>query len=133
MTKRLLLTASVFGFLCVAFGAMGAHKLKELISATNLEIFEKGVRYQFYHTIAILLVALLHEQFKRKQFYYAGMLFSAGIVCFSGSLYLLAMRDLLGLNSTNIIGPITPIGGMFFLAGWIMLFVGVQKSDFKKG
>lgn len=131
MTKRLLITAAVFGFLCVALGAMGAHKLKDLISAAHLEIFEKGVRYQFYHTFAIIAAALMLEQFNRKQFYYAGMFFSAGIVCFSGSLYLLALRDLLGITSTVVIGPITPIGGLFFLAGWVLIFIGVLKAEYK--
>ncbi|MEO8147290.1 MAG: DUF423 domain-containing protein [Bacteroidia bacterium] len=135
MIKRLLLAASVLGFMAVALGALGAHKLKEIISATNLDIFEKGVTYQFYHVSAMIAAAILLHLYGNKRFYHAGMFFFAGIICFSGSLYLLALRDVYvtGANQfsdiipTVIIGPITPIGGLLFLTGWVLLLSGVLK------
>jgi uncharacterized membrane protein YgdD (TMEM256/DUF423 family) len=127
MTKRLLLIASVSGMLAVAFGAMAAHKLKELITPYQIEIFQKGVTYQFYHTFAILAAALLLDSFNSKQFYTAGILFLTGIFCFSGSLYALALNDYLHI-STKIIGPVTPVGGLFFIAGWFVLLTAILKT-----
>lgn len=125
----------MLGFFTVALGALGAHKLKQVLTAANLEIFEKGIRYQFYHVIAILSCALLLEKFRQKNFYYAGMLFIAGIICFSGSLYILALHPLhiSSGNSlshyfpTNVIGPVTPIGGLLLLSGWLLMFLGAIR------
>ena len=127
MTKRLLLIAAISGVLAVALGAMAAHKLKELISPYQLEIFQKGVTYQFYHTFAILASALLLDRFSTKKFYTAGILFLTGILCFSGSLYLLALNDFLNIP-TMVLGPITPFGGLLFIAGWLVLFAGILKT-----
>ena len=133
--KRLLIIAGVLGLIAVAFGALGAHALKNIITAQQLEIFEKGVRYQFYHTLAIIAVALAFGQTGQKHFYYAGNLFLWGIICFSGSLYLLALQTvnisdtliLSNLVPTKVIGPVTPIGGLLFIAGWLMLLRGASK------
>lgn len=135
MIKRLLIAASALGFIAVAFGALGAHKLKDILSAENLEIFQKGVTYQFYHVFAMIAAAILLKQYDEKRFYRAGMFFMAGIICFSGSLYILALRDvqvsaaskMSDIIPSIIIGPITPIGGLLFLTGWIILLTGVMK------
>lgn len=127
MTKRLLIIAAISGMLAVAFGAMAAHKLKELITPYQIEIFQKGVTYQFYHTFAMVAAALLLDRFGNKQFYSAGILFLTGVLCFSGSLYILALNDFLNI-STKIIGPVTPIGGLFFIAGWAVLLTGILKT-----
>src|ERR1035438_1581718 len=92
------------------FGAFGAHTLKELINENSLRIFEKGVSYQFYHTFALFIAILLLERSNIKYFKWAAIGFICGILLFSGSLYLLAMGDLIGINKM-IIGPITPLGG----------------------
>ncbi|RZJ82255.1 MAG: DUF423 domain-containing protein, partial [Chryseobacterium sp.] len=91
MNRKIILTASLFGFTAVVFGAFGAHTLKESISAQALEIWNKGVSYQFYHVFALLFLSTF-ARFKNKLVNLAYIFFTAGIVLFSGSLYLLATR-----------------------------------------
>jgi uncharacterized membrane protein YgdD (TMEM256/DUF423 family) len=106
----------MFGFLGVAFGAFGAHALRNRLSPEMLTVFETGVRYQMYHSFAILIVAAAMGHFGDARLLpLAGWLFTAGIVFFSGSLYLLALTDV------RTLGAITPIGGLLFLAGWACL------------
>ena len=123
MNRIHLIIASIFGCTAVMLGAFGAHTLKELINENSLRIFEKGVSYQFYHVFALFISAILLERYNSKYFKWAANCFICGILLFSGSLYLLAMGDLIGINKT-IIGPITPMGGICFIAGWICLIVG---------
>ncbi|MEQ1745752.1 MAG: DUF423 domain-containing protein [Saprospiraceae bacterium] len=113
--------AAISGTLAVTIGAFGAHGLKPHLDPYQIGIFEKGVQYQFIHTLALLGVALLWE--KRgagRLLRWSGWLFVAGIVCFSGSLYLLACRDLLPF-AVGWAGPVTPIGGLCFVGGWALL------------
>lgn len=98
-----------FMFLAVGLGAFGAHALKARQSPEMLAIFETGVRYQVYHALALLLLAAVRGPSK------AGWCFTAGIVIFSGSLYLLA------LTGVKKWGAVTPIGGVLFLIGWLIL------------
>jgi len=115
---------AMFGALAVGIGAFGAHGLKPHLSDYQITIFEKGVQYQFYHTLALLAVGFLLQQMPDNPWFRrAGWLFVAGIVGFSGSLYLLACRDLLAFP-VGWAGPVTPIGGLCFLAAWGMIFVG---------
>ena len=82
-----------------------------------------------YHSLALLAVALFSDKFNHKLAHKAGYCFMAGIVLFSGSLYLLATANLLGLTAIGWLGPITPIGGLFFISGWILLaFAGIKKK-----
>ena len=102
--------------LAVALGAFGSHSLKDVISADNLATFETGVRYQFYHSLGILAVALLWYRVRGiKLVGLAGWLFVAGIVFFSGSLYGLA------LTGIRVLGILTPLGGVAMIAGWVAL------------
>lgn len=127
--SSLLRTGAVFGALAVITGAFGAHGLKPHLTDYQIAIFEKGVQYQFYHTAAMLAVALLLKQSPDNQWLKrAGWCFILGIIFFSGSLYLLACRDLLPLPVAWV-GPITPIGGLCFILGWGMLFMGVKNGD----
>ena len=120
MDRTFLLIGAAAGFLGVAFGAFGAHALRERLSSEMLGVFETGVRYQMYHALAILLVATLLARTGGWLVGLAGWLFVAGIVIFSGSLYALA------LTGTRAFGAITPIGGLALLAGWACLvLVGV--------
>ena len=129
MNKKLLLTGALFGLFAVIIGAFGAHGLDGKITPERISIFETGVDYQFYHTFAIFIAACLAIYFKDKIFLKAGWLFVIGILFFSGSLYLLATRTYLGIeNWSGIIGPITPIGGLFFIGGWGVLFYGIWKK-----
>jgi uncharacterized membrane protein YgdD (TMEM256/DUF423 family) len=117
MNRRIITTASIFGLLAVISGAFAAHGLKQYLSASQLEIWHTGVQYQFYHVFALLFLSTFARPNNRltSAAYY---LFTFGIICFSGSLYLLACRDLLGWDWLIVMGPITPIGGLMFIAGW---------------
>lgn len=110
--------AGVAGFLGVALGAFGAHALKSRLSAEMLAVFETGVRYQMYHVFAIVAAAWAAARWPARVFAAAGWLFVAGIVIFSGSLYLLAF------TGVRTLGAITPLGGLAFLAGWLCLAWG---------
>ena len=118
-----LRTAAVFGLTAVVLGAFGAHGLKNILPPERLLIFETGVRYQYYHTFALLFTSLLSARLPGRYLRYAGRCFIIGIVLFSGSLYLLAVRDAIGLTFWKILGPLTPLGGVFFIAGWLLLFL----------
>jgi len=118
MNRTFLLIGAAFGFLGVAFGAFGAHALRNRLSPDMLAVFETGVRYQMYHALAILIVAAATGHFGNARLLgAAGWTFTAGVVLFSGSLYALALSDV------RVLGAITPIGGLLFLAGWAMLVV----------
>jgi uncharacterized membrane protein YgdD (TMEM256/DUF423 family) len=117
MDKTFLFVGALAGFLAVAFGAFGAHALRSRLTPEMLGVFETGVRYQMYHALAILAVGAILARSGGWLFSTAGWLFTAGIVLFSGSLYVLA------LTGVTIVGAITPIGGLLFLAGWACLLV----------
>ena len=131
MNRQFFITASIFGALAVGFGAFGAHTLKELLTKEQMMIYEKGVSYQFYHTIALFITAFLIERNNLKFFKWAGYCFIVGIIFFSGSLYLLALKDVLVMNDTRFLIPITPIGGMLFIMGWLFLAYGNYKIKIK--
>jgi uncharacterized membrane protein YgdD (TMEM256/DUF423 family) len=122
----MLRLASVLGVISVIFGAFGAHKLKELINEQSLQNWETGVRYQFYHTFAILFSALLLMKTNLNEFRIAAIAFFVGIIMFSGSLYGLSLRSLFSFN-LRWLGPITPLGGLSFIVGWIYIFTGSSK------
>lgn len=123
--RTTLLTAFAFGFLAVAIGAFGAHGLKPHMNEYQQSIFETASRYQFYHSVALLALAWLPATNIVK---YITWLFVGGILLFSGSLYLLALKDMLGIQHWIFLGPITPVGGLLFLAGWAVGFVHVVRG-----
>lgn len=128
MQKTFGIIAALYGVLAVILGAFGAHALKEKLDAYQLEIFNKGVQYQFYHVIALFAVVFLAEKIQPKTLTFAGWFFSVGILFFSGSLYLLATRSLMGTDAlTPILGPVTPLGGLCFIIGWTLLLVSFTK------
>jgi uncharacterized membrane protein YgdD (TMEM256/DUF423 family) len=112
--------AALLGAFTVLLGAFGAHGLKAHLSEYQLNIFEKGIQYQFIHTLALLLVGFMMQSNSNQKLEWVAYLFIAGIVFFSGSLYLLACKDILPFN-VMWAGPITPIGGVCFAAAWILL------------
>ena len=129
MQKTIGIIAAANGAMAVILGAFGAHALKEKLDAYQLEIFNKGVQYQFYHVIALFAVVFLADKIQPKTLTFAGWFFSVGILFFSGSLYLLATRSILGTDAlTPILGPITPLGGLCFIIGWILLLVSFTKQ-----
>lgn len=117
MDRTFLWVGALAGFVGVALGAFGAHGLRTRLSAEMLTVFETGVRYQMYHALAILIVALAAARLDGWLIRAAGWLFSAGIVLFSGSLYALA------LSGVTVLGAVTPLGGLAFLAGWAALVI----------
>jgi len=128
MDKNLFITGCLFAVTAVILGALGAHALKEKLSPEQLISFETGVRYQFFHAIAILLVAANYEKFNSSLIIWSKRFFIAGIFCFSGSIYLLSMKEILHTDViSKILGPITPLGGIFFILGWIFLMLSVIK------
>jgi uncharacterized membrane protein YgdD (TMEM256/DUF423 family) len=109
-------------------GAFGAHKLKELVPPETVGTFQTGVTYQFYHVFALLAVGLLYAHIPAPQLVWAGRLFLIGILLFSGSLYVLTFLKATETVGLRGIGAITPIGGLCFIAGWVMLLLGVLKK-----
>ena len=122
-------TAAILGTLAVALGAFGAHGLKQIVPAEAISTFETGVRYQFYHTFALLIVAMLFEKFPVRAMRYAGICFITGIILFSGSLYILTVMEATETVGLRSIGIITPFGGLFLIAGWLCMFIGMGKKN----
>ncbi|MDQ6843673.1 MAG: DUF423 domain-containing protein [Bacteroidota bacterium] len=129
MHKGFLKTASLIGTLSVALGAFAAHALKESVSDYAVSIFETGVRYQFYHAFALLASGILYKEFQNKFIKWSGKLFIAGIILFSGSLYILTFIKAAVKPGYDWVGAITPVGGLCFIAGWIFLFFGIMKKN----
>ena len=115
MDRTFFLLGAIFGGLAVAAGAFGAHGLRERLAPEMLAVFETGARYQMYHAIALLAVAWAVTRWPGGHANAAGWLFVAGIVVFSGSLYVLA------ISGVRWLGAVTPLGGLCFLAGWAAL------------
>jgi len=120
MNYKFLSAGVSFAAVSVVLGAFGAHQLKEIVEAKDLVTWETGCRYQMYHALALILISMIsaeHKNLKRAVFF-----FSMGIFLFSGSLYFIALKDVLSMN-LKFIGPLTPIGGLFFVAGWVSLLL----------
>lgn len=124
LTKTFLLLGSANALLAVVFGAFGAHALKHRLTEQYLKTFETGVDYHFYHAIGLLIVAILVHQYPSSSgiLKWSGWAMFAGILLFSGSLYILSMTQI------RWFGAITPIGGIAFIVAWLCLFIGVIKS-----
>jgi uncharacterized membrane protein YgdD (TMEM256/DUF423 family) len=127
--KNLLRLTAILGALAVAIGAFGAHGLKAMVSPEYLETFKTGVAYQFYHVLAMGLAVALWSVpgIRQKQLRRAGWCWATGILLFSGSLYLLSLREVISVP-TAVLGPITPLGGLFFIAGWVLLFFAPGRN-----
>ncbi len=119
--KKILFSGAVFMALAVLLGAFGAHRLKEVLSPEMMQVYQIGVEYQFYHALGLLFAGVIGFQFESKWINRSALFFGIGIVLFSGSLYLIA------LSGIKVIGAITPIGGLSFVAGWISLAIAVWK------
>lgn len=113
---------SLLAGLAVGLGAFGAHGLRETLSAADLDTFEVGVRYQMYHALALLAVAWAATRWDSPTLVAAGWLFVAGILIFSGSLYLLV------ITGPRWLGAVTPVGGVAFLVGWALLAWGALSG-----
>jgi uncharacterized membrane protein YgdD (TMEM256/DUF423 family) len=122
MDRTFLLIGALAGFTGVTLGAFGAHALRGRLSPEMLAVFETGVRYQIYHALAIMATGLIAARMGGWLIVSAGWLLTAGIVLFSGSLYLLVFTGVTRL------GAITPIGGVAFLLGWACLALAAASA-----
>ena len=125
---RQLAVTGILGAIAVALGALGAHALKNQlpggkITPEQLNGFDTGVKYHIYHTLAMVLMIVLQQHFSSKYFRLAYWFFFWGIILFSGSLYLLCTRGLSGMEFLRALGPVTPVGGLLFIAGWICMCI----------
>jgi uncharacterized membrane protein YgdD (TMEM256/DUF423 family) len=127
MNKRIIIAASIFGMIAVILGAFGAHTLKGRLSSSELEVWKTAVDYHFYHTFALLFLATFSKKDSRA-INLSAWFFTIGILLFSGSLYLLSTKEILNLTGISFIGPITPIGGLFFILGWVFLLIATLKN-----
>lgn len=129
MHKFFLRTGIFLAMLAVILGAFGAHSLKSIVDATSVAVFETGVRYQMYHAFALIITGILTRYFSSPRVIYAGYAFITGVALFSGSLYLLTFFKTQGVVGMSGIGLLTPLGGVAFVIGWLMLFLGLRKID----
>jgi uncharacterized membrane protein YgdD (TMEM256/DUF423 family) len=135
MNSKKLTLIGLLGAIAVTLGALGAHFLKGklstgLITPDQLNGFDTAVKYQIYHVLTMLALYLFSKHNTHKYINWAFHSFLIGIVCFSGSLYFLCTRNLFGADWLKVLGPITPIGGLFFVAGWLFIaLVGLKKDS----
>lgn len=123
MQKIFLLWSAALGALGVMIGAFGAHALSSMLEQTGrTATFETAVKYQMYHTLALLATGLLLSRVDSRWLEYAGWSYIAGIIIFSGSLYILC------LSNVGKWGAVTPFGGLALIAGWVCLFIGIYKE-----
>jgi uncharacterized membrane protein YgdD (TMEM256/DUF423 family) len=131
MNKAFLSVGAFSGAIAVALGAFAAHGLKKIASAEIVDVFRTGVQYQMYHTLALLVVAVVCERLQNNWIKWSGYLFSIGIICFSGSLYLITAMQTSGKTVPPMVGFITPVGGLVFIVGWLSLLIGTfSKKSF---
>jgi uncharacterized membrane protein YgdD (TMEM256/DUF423 family) len=123
MNKLFLLVGSVLGMLGVGLGAFGAHAFKAMLESTGrLDTYETGIKYMFYHALALVLVGILAKDFTAKTLTYSGYSFIFGTIIFTGSLLLICFTGI------KIFGAVAPIGGILMLVGWALLFYTVLKA-----
>ncbi|EMA6343346.1 DUF423 domain-containing protein [Bacillus cytotoxicus] len=120
--KIFFLLGCIAAGLSVALGAFGAHGLENKVSAKMLEVWKTGVTYQMFHAGGLLIVALLMDKIQSSLVSAAGWFMVAGIIMFSGSLYALSITGI------KFFGPITPLGGVAFIVGWILLGTAIVKG-----
>ncbi|GAL00092.1 hypothetical protein JCM19314_346 [Nonlabens ulvanivorans] len=127
MVKKLLIVGIIYALTAVVLGALGAHALEKYLTIDQLKSFETGVRYQMYHALALILLAsipLISDKTKKVVFY----LFTIGVILFSISIYLLTTTKLWNIDF-SFLGPVTPIGGLLLISGWIVLLWKIISNN----
>lgn len=127
MYKKAIVAGTLFAAIAVMLGAFGAHGLKNLVTPERLLVYETGVRYHFYHSLALIITGILYSHYPHKMLSLATTFFITGILLFSGSLYAIVYTGILG-TSIGPMGILTPIGGVFFILGWVWVALGVMKQ-----
>jgi uncharacterized membrane protein YgdD (TMEM256/DUF423 family) len=128
MQKIYLVIGILLAGLAVGLGAFGAHGLKKVVSAEDVATYQTGVQYQMYHALALIFVGILSQRIFNNYLSYAGVFFTAGIVLFSGSLYLIVSLHAMNKAIPKVIGILTPIGGVMFIIAWICMLVSILKK-----
>jgi uncharacterized membrane protein YgdD (TMEM256/DUF423 family) len=128
MYKPALILGFIFAALSVVIGAFAAHGLKPMMEISQQQTFETGVRYQMYHSFALILLGLLSAHIQSNHISHACLFFTLGIICFSGSLYALSLLQMNGIVGLKGVGIITPIGGVFFILGWVYSLLAAIKN-----
>lgn len=128
MHKIYLVLGSVLAGLGVVLGAFGAHGLKQHVPPETVASYQTGVQYQMYHAFALMVVGILSERMNSTWLNLAGIFFVIGILLFSGSLYLLASLKAMNKVGVSGIGIITPIGGVLFVAAWLLVIIAVFRK-----
>lgn len=125
--KKIMVTGCVLMAVTIGIGAFAAHGLEKLVSSDAIASFETGVRYQMYHSLALLILAIVavdRPKLARSTF----IIFLFAMLLFSGSIYILALKELIG-DGVSVLGPVTPIGGLLFIFGWLRLAVGLLTKN----
>lgn len=121
-SKNLLISGASFMALAVCFGAFGAHIVQDMLTPDRFDVFKTAVEYHFYHAIGLLILGLISQRTESsKWIQWSGYSMIAGILIFSGSLYILTLTD------TSWLGAVTPLGGFAFILGWLFLIVSILK------
>ena len=120
--RGLLVFGVLSALLAVILGAFAAHGLRDVLSSSMLSTFETGVRYQMYHALALLVLPGLSQYADTRYLVRGGVLFCIGTLLFSGSLYLLSTLSL------SVLGPVTPLGGLSFMLGWLMVIIAIWRG-----
>ena len=126
--KLFLILGTLLAALAVALGAFGAHGLKKLVDSETVSIYQTGVQYQMYHALALIIVGILAQRNDNSSLSYAGFFFIGGIASFSGSLYLLSSFRAMNKAVPGFVYPITPLGGVLFILGWLLLLFALLKK-----
>ena len=126
MHRHFIITAAIMGGLAVLLGAFGAHGLKAIASELQLNTYETAVKYQFYHSFALLFTGIIYREYPAKGVITAGKLFIAGVLVFSGSLYLMTGLTIAGMDQFKWLGAITPLGGVLLVVAWVLLGISVK-------
>ena len=128
MDKKALVFSAFYGAMAVVLGALGAHALKSVLTSDQLASFETAVKYQMYHSLGLLILSFAGSRLPQKYFVFTRNAFISGVILFSGSLYILSLHGIIGIENYKWIGPITPIGGLLFILGWISLLIAAFKA-----
>ncbi|HUR66711.1 MAG TPA: DUF423 domain-containing protein [Chitinophagaceae bacterium] len=129
MHKTALITGTIFAGVAVALGAFGAHGLQKITSDEKIiQGFKTAVEYQLWHALALIITGILAERFDKVLLKWATRCFIAGIIFFSGSLYLLSFLKIQGSSLVKIAGPLTPLGGLLFIVGWVIVLVALLSA-----
>jgi uncharacterized membrane protein YgdD (TMEM256/DUF423 family) len=129
MHKTFFIFGALFGGLAVALGAFGAHGLQNITSDDAiLRSYQTGTQYQMYHALALVAVAFIYDRIGTALIRWAGNFFIAGILLFSGSLYLITALKINGREVSHMVGILTPLGGAFFIMGWLLLLIAALKN-----